>query len=112
MALTIHTFGAATWSPGGHPLEQKNLGGDDHVVMLQFKPGFRDPNWCERAHIIYVVAGELGLELKDGTQKRIMAGSACTIPHGTAHQAFCDGPDTAQLFVVSDLQLGADHAND
>lgn len=39
-------FTSLVWTPGAHPLERKKLI-DGCPVLLEFGPGFEDPNWCE-----------------------------------------------------------------
>ena len=86
-----------------HPLEQKKASPGANAVLLRFAPGFADPNLCRRSHAIYVVEGELELELEDGV-KRLERGDACWLEHGCAHRARNPGQEATVLFVVSDLE--------
>jgi len=75
MPFTHLPFVSLDWTAGAHPLETKKLVEGQPVVLLEFAPGFEDPNWCERGHIIYVLDGVLDLVLDDRTE-RIAAGVA------------------------------------
>jgi quercetin dioxygenase-like cupin family protein len=101
MACDVIRLDAMDWTPGGHPLERKK-GPRGNVVLLEFAPGFSDPSWCVRSHVIYVVRGTLELELEGGVE-RVDAGQAVSLPAGTAHRARNPGQDVAELFVVSDV---------
>ena len=58
-------------SVAGHP-----------VGLLEFAPGFEDPNWCTRGHIIYVLEGvlELGLDGDSAELVRVAAAFAAAGP--------------------------------
>ncbi len=93
-------FQSLAWTPGAHPLEKKKLVEGQPVAMLEFAPGFEDPNWCERGHIIYVVSGALELVLDDRSE-RIEAGDACVLSAKTRHRARNPGNVPVRAFVVS-----------
>lgn len=40
--------------------------GDIRVRLVEYTPGYVANHWCDRGHILYVVAGELETELQDG----------------------------------------------
>jgi hypothetical protein len=40
--------------------------GDVRVRMVTYSPGYLADHWCDRGHILFVLAGELVSELKDG----------------------------------------------
>ena len=89
---------------GAHPLEHKKVCADRPAALLRVEPGFADPNWCERSHVIYVLAGTLELELRDGT-RRVGAGDGCWLDAGTAHRASNSGDVPVVAFIVSDVTL-------
>jgi quercetin dioxygenase-like cupin family protein len=98
------TFDEVPWVPGAHPLERKK-GPFDRVVLIEFAPGFCDPAWCHRSHVIYVVSGRLGLELESGTAS-VGSGQGVSLDAETPHRARNDGDIPVVAFVVSDLDLG------
>ena len=99
-------FPSLPFTQGGHPLERKKTGTHPSVILLEFAPGFADPNWCRRAHIVYVLQGRLTFEFEHGAES-FDAGESCVIETGTPHRARNDGPDTLLAFVVSDMQADA-----
>ena len=100
MSFTRLPFTSLAWTPGAHPLEQKKLIDGCPVVLLEFAPGFEDPNWCENGHAIYVLEGTLELVLDSGTE-RIHAGDGCVLDRNTRHKAKNPGNVPVRLFVVT-----------
>jgi mannose-6-phosphate isomerase-like protein (cupin superfamily) len=93
---------ALSWTQGGHPLEQKKVGDDPKVILLRFEPGFADPSWCERSHVLYVLRGALHVELESGAVE-ILAGQSLRLAHGERHRAANRGAVPTELLAVSDL---------
>ena len=40
--------------------------GDMRVRQVRYTPGYLADHWCDRGHVLYVLAGELHTELRDG----------------------------------------------
>jgi quercetin dioxygenase-like cupin family protein len=104
VACTRVDFPALPWTAGGHPLERKKACSGRPIVMLEFAPGFADPNWCERAHLIFVISGVLEFEL-GAEVERFTAGQCCAIDAGTAHRARNGGSECVVAFVASEVAL-------
>jgi quercetin dioxygenase-like cupin family protein len=104
MAFTPVPFESIPWSAGGHPLERKKIHPERPVVLLEFAPGFADPKWCERAHVLLVLEGALELELADGVA-RLSAGACGVVDGGTRHRARNPGHEPCVVFVVSDVEM-------
>jgi glyoxylate utilization-related uncharacterized protein len=85
-----------------HPLERKKVVPGRSAALLQFAPGFADPNACARSHVIYVLEGVLELQLDDRVE-RIAAGEACWIDRDSPHRARNPGTENAVVFIVSDV---------
>jgi quercetin dioxygenase-like cupin family protein len=100
MTFTRLPFSSVDWAAGAHSLEKKKSFADDPIIILEFAPGFADPNWCERGHIIHVLSGTLDLVLNERTE-HIETGDACVLAPGTAHRAANPGSEPVRLFVVS-----------
>jgi quercetin dioxygenase-like cupin family protein len=100
VSFTRLPFSSFGWAPGAHPLEKKKVLAGHPVVLLEFAPGFEDPNWCEREHVMYVIEGELELVLRDRTEQ-LQAGDGCVIARNTRHRAKNSGHAPVRLFVVS-----------
>lgn len=106
MAYTQVAFPDLPWTAGNHPLERKQVAPDRPLAMLEFAPGFADPNWCERSHVILVLRGTLELELADGV-RRVERGEACIIDAGTAHRARNAGDEPVLAFITSEIEVPA-----
>ena len=104
MSYTAFEPASMAFEQGGHPLERKKLCTERPLVVLRFEPGFSDPNWCERAHVIYVLSGALELEL-EGEVRRVTAGNGCWLDRGTRHRARNPGPEPVEAFLVSDVEV-------
>jgi len=104
MAFTRVPFGSMSWEPGGHRLEKKKTLLGRGVGLLEFAPGFADPHWCERSHVMFVVEGALELEFDEG-MATLSAGQCGVLDRGTRHRAKNVGEEKAVVFVVSDIDL-------
>ncbi len=100
MSFTHLPFASLEWTTGAHPLEKKKVVDGHPVVMLEFAPGFEDPNWCERGHLIYALSGALELVLATRIE-RVTAGDGCVMPAGTRHRARNPGQSAVRLLVIS-----------
>ena len=101
MACRVIDFEAAPWQPGAHPLERKKTAAEVAVTLLEFAPGFLDPNPCRRGHAAFVLEGELALVLENGHEVRVTAGNAFHLDAGTVHRARNPGTGPVRLFVFS-----------
>lgn len=104
MAVTRMPFPELPWTPSPtHPLERKKVVAGRSAALLEFAPGFFDPNPCLRSHVLYVVQGVLELQLDDRIE-RMSAGEACWIDRGSRHHACNPGPEPVLVFIVSDVE--------
>ena len=94
-------FPSLPWQAGGDPLERKKGDPSAPVILLEFAPGFADPNWCERGHSGYVFKGALRMEYEAGTDEDYGAGEGFHIEAGTRHRASNPGSTPVRLFIVS-----------
>ena len=46
------------------------------VRLVEYSPGFRSDHWCARGHVLYVLEGVLGIELKNGQNFEMPAGTS------------------------------------
>jgi mannose-6-phosphate isomerase-like protein (cupin superfamily) len=72
--------------------------------LLEFAPGFADPNWCERSHVIYVLSGTLEIELRDRVE-RFVAGECCVLDGSSAHRARNPGSEPVTAFIASEIEV-------
>ncbi|MFI5166817.1 MAG: cupin domain-containing protein [Thermoanaerobaculales bacterium] len=99
MAFTRLPLDSVVWAAGGNPLERKKTAAAGATV-IEFAPGFADPNWCERAHVAYVLSGTLRLEVA-GRIEEVAAGDGFVTDRGTPHRASNPGADPVRLFVIT-----------
>lgn len=101
MNWSLAAFDEIPWATGAHPLEQKKVG-PGGLALLQFEPGFSDPNWCPRSHVLFVVQGTLHLEF-EGDTLELGPGQALWIEPGTPHRAAVRGGPAVVVFAASDF---------
>jgi mannose-6-phosphate isomerase-like protein (cupin superfamily) len=88
------------WVQGGHPLERKKTAPAHGLTLLEFAPGFADPNWCVNGHFMFVLAGTFAVELDSGVET-LEPGEACVVDSGTRHRARNAGTSAVQLLVIA-----------
>ena len=76
-------------------------GGGQRVRLLEFAPGFEEPEWCLAGHAFHVLSGSFGLRLKNGGEEAFVAGDAGLVPNGemTAHKAIVGSSGPVRLLV-------------
>jgi len=75
--------------------------GGRRVRLVELAPGFREPEWCRKAHVGYVLAGRLEIVFAEGAET-LSAGDALVIAAGERHRAsVVEGP--VRLFLVEDV---------
>ena len=83
--------GVAYW----RTVEQGNI----RVRLVEYSPGYLADHWCSRGHVLYVLAGELVTELKDGRRFTLLPGQSYQVaddeePHRSRAES------GATLFIV------------
>lgn len=59
--------------------------GDLRVRMVEYSAGYLADHWCDRGHVLYVLAGELETELRDGRRFLLKPGMSYQVSnHGDA----------------------------
>jgi hypothetical protein len=56
--------------------------GDVRVRMVEYSPDYLADHWCERGHVLFVVAGELITELADGSSVTLRPGMSYQVSTG------------------------------
>ena len=83
MKIPALPFTVTDWSavaPTTHPgetgqAEWRTLDiGDLRVRMVTYAPGYLADLWCDRGHVLFVVAGQLDTELRDGRRFTLTPG--------------------------------------
>ena len=100
MAFIRAPFPEQAWVQGGHPLERKKTLPSRGLTLLEFEPGFSDPNVCVAGHFMFVLEGSFGLDLDSG-RERLEPGEACFLDPGTRHRAANLGSTRVRLLVLA-----------
>ena len=74
--------------------------GDLRVRMVEYSPGYLADHWCDRGHVLFVVAGELDTELRDGRKFTLKPGMSYQVSDfgDAAHRS--STTTGATLFIV------------
>ena len=106
MGFTKIAFPSLAWVEGGNRLERKKADPGRGATLLEFAPGFADPNWCERSHVLFVVSGVLDIELEAPAARveRLSVGECAWLDRGTRHRVRNPGREPVTLFIVSDVR--------
>lgn len=74
--------------------------GELRVRMVDYSPGYLADHWCDRGHVLFVVAGELVSELRDGRRFTLTAGMSYQVSDfgDAAHRS--SSATGATLFIV------------
>jgi len=74
--------------------------GDLRVRMVEYTPGYLADHWCDRGHVLFVVAGRLETELRDGRRFTMTPGMSYQVSDfgDAAHRSSTD--IGATLFIV------------
>ncbi|MGY3129337.1 hypothetical protein ACVWZM_000019 [Bradyrhizobium sp. USDA 4501] len=74
--------------------------GELRVRMVEYSPGYLADHWCDRGHVLYVVAGELDTELRDGRRFTLKSGMSYQVSDfgDAAHRS--STKTGATLFIV------------
>jgi len=104
LAFTVTDWAtvAATVHPGetGEALWRTFAVGDLRVRRVDYSPGYLADHWCDRGHVLFVVAGELVSELRDGRRFTLTAGMSYQVSDfgDAAHRS--STATGATLFIV------------
>ena len=100
-AVRALDFEAADWTDRGRARLKELSAHGRRVRLVEFLPGFSDPNWCLKGHAVYVLSGVLESEYADGFSSR-RAGEAYVIPSGARHRSRNLGAEPVRLLIVDE----------
>ena len=94
VAPTTHAgeTGVATW----RTVEVGNV----RARMVDYSPHYLADHWCERGHVLHVLAGELETELRDGRRFHLAAGQSYVVADSDGAHRSRTGSEPARLFIV------------
>ena len=80
-------FDSLSWAEPGEGVRAKSVNQRGQQIRIaEFAPGFRKVEWCCKAHIGYVLAGDLEVVFADGAEV-FSPGDALIIAAGDKHRA-------------------------
>ena len=109
MKIPELAFSTINWSdvaPTVHPGETGESfwrsfnNGDLRVRVIEYSAGYKADHWCDRGHVVYILEGEITIELKDGRQFEFQAGMSYQVSDfgDAAHRSF--SKNGAKSFIV------------
>ncbi len=93
-------------SGGDHPGETGTSswrifeGGDVRVRVVECSPGYKSDHWCSRGHVLYVLDGEFGVELRDGRNVLLGKGMSFQVGDDEANPHLGYSERGAKVFIV------------
>lgn len=83
----------------GYALSRTMAAGEVRVRKVDYSPGYRGSDWCDKGHIILVLEGEIQLERQGSDTETLHAGMSFHVPDGVEpHRAYSKAG--AVLFIV------------
>ena len=77
--------------------------GGRKLRLVEFARGFREPDWCRKGHIGYVLQGEMDVSF-DGESVRFKEGDVIFIPPGEENRHMATVlTDVVRLVLVEDV---------
>ena len=97
--MTRVDFAELPWEEVGPGLRQKVA---DGARLVEHGREFIEEDWCTRAHVGYLISGELYLEYRDRDDVLLRAGDGIRIAGGEdwAHKGHCHEDSPALMFLV------------
>jgi quercetin dioxygenase-like cupin family protein len=74
--------------------------GDVQLRLVEYSAGYLADHWCDKGHILFVTAGTLTIEHRDGQRYELTAGAAWHVGENGAasHRVVCE--TGATVFIV------------
>ncbi len=70
------------------------------VRVVEYSAGFRSDHWCPRGHVLFVLEGEFGIELKDGRNILMEAGMSFQAGDDETNPHLAYSEKGARVFIV------------
>lgn len=73
---------------------------DLRVRIVEYGPDYLADHWCDRGHVLYVLDGQLQVQMKDGRSFEIKAGQSLQVSDfgDAAHRVYAE--HTCRVFIV------------
>ena len=98
---TVVPFDAEQWveeETGVRALVREDAG--ERWAVVEYAPGSGRSGWCDVAHHIYVVSGEIQYDLKSGGSVTARAGQGLYLGTDDEHRGANRGSEPARLVVI------------
>ena len=74
--------------------------GNIRARVVDYSAGYLADHWCPRGHVLYVLAGEFGVRLKDGREVVLRPGMSFQAGDDEANPHLGFSPRGARVFIV------------
>lgn len=100
----IVEFEQLAWQALSPGARQKSLVyGNKTIRLVEFTKEFIEPDWCEKAHIGYILEGEMEINF-NGIVKRAKTGDGIIIPDGVQHRHHSTLKSTRLILVEDSVE--------
>src|SRR5262249_51729639 len=84
----------------GTPAGRTQNVGDMRLRLVTYSSGYLADHWCDKGHVLHVIAGSIIIEYRDQTRVVLDAGMSWHAPDGAspAHRVVCESDAT--VFIV------------
>jgi quercetin dioxygenase-like cupin family protein len=100
-AVRVVDFESTGWTDRGAARLKELTAHGKRLRLVEFLPGFSDPDWCQKGHVVYVLEGAIDSEYEDGRASR-RAGEGYVIPGGIKHRSRNPHGQPAKLLIVDE----------
>ena len=70
------------------------------VRIVEYSPGFRSDHWCSRGHVLFVLEGQLQIQLKDGRTYVMPAATSFQAADDEKNPHLASTDEGAKVFIV------------
>lgn len=104
IVLRLEALDWAEEAPGVRAKRSEDAGAS--WALVEYGPGAGRPEFCDVAHVGYVLGGEITYDFSDGRASLVArAGEGFTLPPGAPHKGTNNGDAPAVLLVLDEPYL-------
>jgi len=109
MKITDVPFGVIDWEQAvaveyrgltGTSFWRTMEAGNVRVRMVDYSAGFGSDHWCDRGHVLLVLAGELHVDLKDGRKITLIQGQSFCVSDDAHNPHYVSTEIPTRVFIV------------